>query len=82
MRDQAMTSPDERERDDEQRLFRLVDDATDVGWDAELSAPGSDQVDDEVRGLLIQQRQAAALGAIAFLILRQDESLWEAWTRY
>jgi hypothetical protein len=78
----------DRERRDTERLMRLIDEATDrSGLFDELAEGGSEAFwydDDPVaavsRRLLLAR--SAALGAIAFLLLRRDEEMWEAWRRY
>jgi hypothetical protein len=69
------------------RLMELIDKGTDTGgWTDELEG-GLDVIaydDDPVRQWerRVRESEVAALGAIAFLLLRQDEEMWEAWERY
>ena len=78
----------ERERTNTARLMALVDAASDMGgWKDDLDADGRDAVaydDDPVRQWerRVREAEVAALGAIAFLLLRRDEEMWEAWLRY
>lgn len=63
-------------------VLRLIDQATDRGWDEELSPPGTRDEDDQIRRDLVQERIAAALGALVYLVLRRDEDLWREWERF
>jgi len=67
---------------DVHRLLELVDIATDPGWDDGLAARRTRDEDDNFRRDLVQERIASAIGAIAFLLLRQDEDAWDEWKRY
>jgi hypothetical protein len=78
----------DRDRRDAQRLMGLIDLATDsLTWVAELDADGRDAIayDDDPVGQWerrVRESEVAALGAIAFLLLRRDDEMWEAWRRY
>jgi hypothetical protein len=84
----AVAEARHRRREEVLRLMKLVDAASDLGQlRDELGEDGFDSIwydDDPVAAYKrrIAWMQAAALGAIAFLLLRRDEEMWEAWQRY
>jgi len=76
---------------DTSRFLHLMDRATDLDYITDdLGDANSDDlyfgpIPPETEAAF-QRRvalcQQAALGAIAFLLLRQDEEMWQAWGRY
>jgi hypothetical protein len=65
-----------------ERLMRLLDAASDfvaddASWHAEV-----EELDTENLRLDYLRSIAAGLGAIAFLLARQDKEAWNEWSRY
>lgn len=70
---------------DRDRIMQLLDAATDEG--SRFDELDTDEImydDDPVKQWerRIRECEVAALGAIAFLLARQDEEVWDAWQRW
>ena len=68
-----------------ERLLELISTATDMkGWTDELDSDDIAYDDDPVKQWerRVRESEVAALAAIAYLLLRRDEELWDAWVNW